>query len=81
MGVKYNKLFKLLIDKKMMKSELCRLSGVSKTTLAKLGKDKSVTVDALEKICNALRCDFSDIMEMDLDPLPESDKTSIDTNL
>lgn len=54
MATSYNKLFKLLIDKKLKKGELCRASGVSKTTLAKLAAGQNVSVSILEKICAAL---------------------------
>ena len=59
----YNKLFKLLIDKNMMKGELCRLSGVSKASLAKLKTGQSVSVSLIEKLCCVLDCDYGDIME------------------
>jgi len=60
----YNKLWKLLIDKGMNKNELRQLSGVSTTSIAKLGKGENITTDVLVKICIALDCDISDIMEM-----------------
>lgn len=63
MATSYNKLFKLLIDKNMMKGELCRLSGVSKASLAKLKTGQSVSVSLIEKLCCALGCDYGDIME------------------
>ena len=63
MATSYNKLFKLLIDKNIMKGELCQLSGVSKASLAKLKTGQNISVALLEKICRALDCDFSDIME------------------
>jgi len=63
MATSYNKLFKLLIDKRIKKGKLCLVSGVSKTTLAKLSAGQNVSVNILEKICAALECDFGDIME------------------
>jgi DNA-binding Xre family transcriptional regulator len=63
MATSYNKLFKLLIDKGMAKGELCRLSGVSKASVAKLKTGQSVSVSLVEKICCALGCDYSDVME------------------
>ena len=63
MATSYNKLYKLLIDKKLKKGDLCRLSGVSKASIAKLGTGQSVTVSILEKICRTLDCDYADIME------------------
>lgn len=59
----YNKLWKLLIDKNMKKSDLRKNAGISSSSLAKLGKDENVTTEVLAKICNVLKCDVSDIME------------------
>lgn len=60
----YNKLWKLLIDRGMNKSQLRELSGISSSSIAKLGKNKNVTTEVLLKICKALDCDVSDIMEI-----------------
>ena len=64
MAVSYNKLWKLLIDRKMKKKDLIVLSGVSKSTLAKMGNDEHVSTEMLAKICNALNVDIGDIAEM-----------------
>ena len=64
MAVSYKKLWKLLIDKNMKKKDLRAATGISTTTLAKLGKDENVSTDILAKICKALECDVGDIMEM-----------------
>lgn len=64
MGISYNKLWKLLIDKGMNKKDLKVASGVSTTSIAKLGKGENITTDVLLKICRALKCDVSDIMEV-----------------
>ncbi|MHB1453349.1 MAG: helix-turn-helix domain-containing protein [Saccharofermentanales bacterium] len=64
MTVSYKKLWKLLIDKNMKKKDLRAVTGISTTTLAKLGKDENVSTDILAKICRALECDIGDIMEM-----------------
>ena len=64
MKVRYNKLWKLLIDKGMKKSQLREAVGASKSTFAKLGKNENVTTDVLVKICTALKCDIIDIMEI-----------------
>ena len=64
MAVSYNGLWKLLIDKNMKKKDLRAASGISTTTLAKLGKDENVSTEILSKICAALNCDVGDIMEM-----------------
>jgi DNA-binding Xre family transcriptional regulator len=61
----YNKLWKLLIDKKMNRRGLRQLAGVSTTVIAKMGKGENVTTDVLLKICNVLNCDISDIMEIE----------------
>ena len=65
MNVSYNRLWKLLIDKKMKKRDLQHAAGVSTTVIAKLTKGQSVTTDVLLRICLALDCDFADIMEVD----------------
>ena len=67
MRANYNKLFKLLIDKRMKKGELCAAADISGTTLAKLNRGESVNTEILVKICSVLQCDFSDIMEMEHD--------------
>lgn len=64
MGFSYNKLWKLLIDKNMNKQDLKRISGISTASIAKLGKGENITTDVLLKICEALNCDISDIMEV-----------------
>lgn len=60
----YNKLWKLLVDKSMNKRSLCQKAGISSATIAKMVKGESVTTDSLLKICIALECDISDIMEV-----------------
>lgn len=62
--ISYDKLWKLLIDKKWNRTKLKDESEISTASLAKLGKNANITTDVLVKICNALECDFSDIMEM-----------------
>ena len=64
MKVRYNKLWKLLIDKGMKKSQLREAVGASKSTFAKLGKNENVNTDIIMKICVALKCDVSDVMEI-----------------
>jgi DNA-binding Xre family transcriptional regulator len=60
----YNKLWKLLIDKKMNKQNLRELTGISTASIAKLVKGENITTDVLLKICDALQCDIADIMEV-----------------
>ena len=63
MAVSYNKLWKLLIDKNLKRTDLKELAGISSNVLAKLGKNLPVAVDSLEKICMSLDCNIEDIME------------------
>jgi DNA-binding Xre family transcriptional regulator len=65
MTASYSKLWKMLIDKKMNKQDLRLSAGLSTTVIAKLSKGRNVTTDVLLKICEALDCDFADIMEVD----------------
>ena len=64
MEISYNKLWKLLIDKDMNKTDLRSLAHLSSGTIAKLGKNENFTTDVLVRICSALECDLSDIMEL-----------------
>lgn len=63
MGFVYSKLWKILIDKKMNKTQLRKLTGIGSSTLAKLSSDNKVSMDVIEKICEALDCQPADIME------------------
>lgn len=62
--VSYDKLWKLLIDKKMNRTELRKAAGLSFNVIAKLGKRETVSMESLIKICDTLKCDISDIMEI-----------------
>ncbi len=64
MAVSYKKLWKLLIDKDMLKKELAEKADISTFTISKMSKGKSVTTDTLVKICKALDCNLDDIMEL-----------------
>ena len=64
MAVSYNKLWKLLIDKDMTKTELRQKADLGTSTLAKLGKAQQVSMDVIVRICEVLSCDISDIMEV-----------------
>lgn len=64
MKISYNRLWKLLIDKDMKKSDLRKTAGISSSSLAKLGKGENVTTDVLLRICGALDCNVEDIMEV-----------------
>ena len=63
MRMSYNRLWKLLIDKNMKKSDLRKIAGVSSSSLAKLSKGENVTTDVILKICDVLNCNVQDIME------------------
>ena len=64
MAISYNRLWKLLIDKGIKKTDLKPLAGVSTNVIAKLGKNDPVSMETLGKICVALNCELSDIVEM-----------------
>ena len=64
MTISYNKLWKLLIDKNMTKTQLRLAAGMTSNALAKLGKDDSVQLDILVKICEVLDCGLNDIVEI-----------------
>lgn len=64
MTVNYNKLWKLLIDKGMTKTQMRLQTEISTTTLAKLGKNETVSMDVLIKICKLLDCNVGDIMDL-----------------
>lgn len=64
LSISYNKLWKLLIDRGMKKKDLQQASGVSAASIAKLGRNGNVTTEVLLKVCKALGCDISDIMEI-----------------
>lgn len=64
MTVSYNKLWKLLIDRKLKKKDLRELAGISPSSIAKMGRNENITTEVLVKICSALHCDIGDIMEI-----------------
>lgn len=63
MAISYKKLWKLLIDKDMMKKDLRAMTGISTTTMSRLSKDENVSTGIVSKICSVLNCDVGDIME------------------
>ncbi|CDC42459.1 predicted transcriptional regulator [Firmicutes bacterium CAG:449] len=63
MGFSYTRLWKLLIDKKLTKTDLHDLTGLSTSTINKLTNNGNVNTEVLEKICNALDCELKDIAE------------------
>ncbi len=65
MSVSYDKLWKLLIDKKMNRTDLKNAAGISFNVLAKMGKGEAVSMESIMKVCKALECDISDVMELE----------------
>ncbi len=74
MAVNYNKLWKLLIDKGMTKTQMRLQADISTTTLAKLGKNETVSMDVLLKICKLLDCNVGDIMDVINEEASNGDK-------
>lgn len=64
MDVSYNKLFKMLIDKEMKKTEFAKKVGISANTLAKLSKNETVSMDVIIRICRAFDCSVDEIMDI-----------------
>lgn len=64
MAVTYTKLWKLLLDKKLKRTDLKEIAGISSSTLAKLGKDEYVSMDSIDRICAALKCDISEVISI-----------------
>lgn len=64
MAVCYNKLWKLLIDKSMSKTQLIKASGITTNAMAKMGKNEDVRVETLVKICSVLNCTLDDILDL-----------------
>ena len=64
MEYNYNKLWKLIIDKNLMKKDLMERTGITSSTIAKMGKNKPVSMEVLGKICMALDCNIGDIVEV-----------------
>lgn len=64
MAVSYNKLWKLLVDKNMNKTDLRVKADIGTATLAKLGKNQPVSMDVMMKICGVLNCNIADVMDI-----------------
>lgn len=65
MAISYNKLWKLLIDKGMTRTQLQKAAEMSSTTLAKFGKNETVSMDVMLRICKVLDCNIGDIMDVE----------------
>ena len=70
MAISYNKLWKLLVDKKMSKADLRKAAGIAPNTMTRLRRDEEVTLTVLHKICSTFEVDIGDIMEF----LPDVEK-------
>jgi len=77
MSVSYNRLWKLMIDKRISKTELTHMAGISTNAMAKLGRDEDVRMAVLEKICSALNCKIEEIVEIQND---DNNVSSIETS-
>lgn len=78
MPVSYNKLWKMMIDKSINKTELTHLAGISTNAMARLGRNEDVRVNVLEKLCTVLDCKLDDIVEFIPDPDIDSVKDKAD---
>ena len=76
MAISYNKLWKLLVDKKMSKADLRKAAGIAPNTMTRLRRDEEVTLTVLHKICKILEVDIGDIMEF----LPEANQGQSELN-
>ena len=77
MAVSYNKLWKLLIDKNMNKTQLKELSGISFNVMARMGKNETISFESINKICSVLNCDIGDILSITPDKQDKSETQSI----
>lgn len=71
MAISYNKLWKLLVDRKMSKADLRKAAGIAPNTMTRLRRDEEVTLSVLNKICTTLEVDIGDVMEF----LPKAEET------
>ena len=79
MAICYDKLWKLLIDKKMNRTELKEASGISFNVLARLGKNEPVSFESIEKICFTLDCNIEDVVEIQKEEIVPTDDNSFST--
>lgn len=63
MSVSYIRLWKLLLDRRLKKTDLKIIAGLSNNTVAKLSKDEYISMESLERICNGLDCNIEDVVE------------------
>ena len=77
MAVSYNRLFKLMIDRKMRKKDLCELAGVSTSTMSKMRREEIVSLEVIDRICQKLNCNVEDVLEI----LPDSPDNGTSKNV
>ena len=73
MEVSYNRLWKQMIDKRMKKSDLMRVADISTATVAKMSKEKPISIEVLGRICIALSCDIGEVIEIILPERKDGD--------
>ncbi|WP_449598304.1 helix-turn-helix domain-containing protein [Niallia sp. Marseille-Q9988] len=76
MAVNYNKLWKLLIDKDMNKTQLKDAAKISSNAIAKMGKNETVSIETIVKVCKVLQCDIGDVVEISTNEENKHDKIS-----
>lgn len=76
MTISYNRLWKLLVDRKMSKADLRKIAGIAPNTMTKLRRDQEVTLTVLGRICDVLNINIGDIMEF----LPEISQNDTSSN-
>lgn len=64
MDVSYNKFFKILIDRKMKKKDICKQAGIGTSTMAKMSRNENVSLEVLVKLCRTLDCTIDDILDI-----------------
>ena len=74
MQISYNKLWKLLIDRGMKKTDLKNATGISSSTISKMGKNEPVSIDSMLKVCKVLNCDIGDIVEIKNEEVVEQEE-------
>ena len=78
MAMNYNKLWRLLIDRGLIKKDLREMAGLATNVIAKMGKNGDVSTEVLRKICKALNCGLEDIVEIVPDPEPSPENRTDD---
>lgn len=74
MQISYNKLWKRLIDRGMKKTDLKNATGISSSTISKMGKNEPVSMDSMLKVCKVLNCDIGDIVEIKNEEVVEQEE-------